>query len=41
MAARERALRALFGTLEGRELSDLDLLLDHLQAGLAMPADNV
>ncbi|MET8411314.1 MarR family winged helix-turn-helix transcriptional regulator [Streptomyces sp. NPDC005195] len=41
MAARERTLRALFGTLEGRDLSDLDRLLDHLQAGLTMPADTV
>ncbi|WP_329529456.1 MarR family winged helix-turn-helix transcriptional regulator [Streptomyces sp. NBC_01462] len=41
VAARERALRAHFGTLEGRDLADLNRLLDHLQDGLLMAADDV
>ncbi|MER6442931.1 MarR family winged helix-turn-helix transcriptional regulator [Streptomyces sp. NPDC001185] len=40
VTARERALRAHFGTLEGRELSDLNRILDHLQGGLLMAADD-
>ncbi|MET8292240.1 MarR family winged helix-turn-helix transcriptional regulator [Streptomyces sp. NPDC005132] len=41
VAARERALRAHLGTLKGRELSDLNRLLDRLQDGLLMAADDV
>lgn len=41
IAARERALRAYFGTLEGRELSDLVCLLDRLESRLLMAADDV
>ncbi|MGW3634763.1 MarR family winged helix-turn-helix transcriptional regulator [Streptomyces sp. NPDC005122] len=41
IAARERALQAHLGTLESRELSDLNRLLDRLQDGLLMAADDV
>jgi hypothetical protein len=41
VAARERAIRAHLGTLNGRELSDLNRLLDHLQDGLLRAADDV